>query len=89
LRGRGAKGKELAYVASQDQVVYHAHDPPHRIGQRAIAVPRPVKSDGISIADEAAGKKLIIDVQRCCPQVVKIYHVCADCSVMSDLILPS
>lgn len=44
MRGR-------TYVASEDEVVHHAHDLPHGISQLGVAVARPGEVDCLSIVD--------------------------------------
>ena len=66
--------KRRAYVASQDQVVYDAHDPPHRVGDLEFGVARVGEVNAAAIAQQTSGKKLVVYVQRSCAQVVGIDH---------------
>jgi len=70
-----------AYVASEDEVVHHADNLAHRLLEPVAAAGRIVKIDALAIAQQATRQQLVVDVQRCCPQVVCLCHGRGGCTI--------
>lgn len=63
-----------AYIASQDQIVYHGYDLAHGIGQVIFGRARIGEVDDSGIAQQTSGEELVVDIQRGCAQIIKVYH---------------
>jgi hypothetical protein len=64
------ESKRVSYVAPQDQVVHNAHNPAHRIRELTFGVAGSNEVDALAIMKQTTREKLVVDVQRCCTQVV-------------------